>query len=84
MSEEFSQGRICKKFRAGCLVNIRQDVPSYRICLRDPAQINTELLIANGSGERVPSLIEFICQRPNDSAFQLDREGGLRIENCDP
>lgn len=84
LGEILREGCIRQKIRAGFMVNIGQDLFSLRVHIRDPTEINVELLFFEPGTEAMPGFIEFVGQQPGDSAFQLQGQGIRSILNGDP
>lgn len=84
LGEILREGCIRQKIRASFMVNVGQDLLSLRVHIRDPTDVNVELLFFEPGTEAMPGFIEFVRQLSGDSALQLQGQGIRSILNRDP
>lgn len=84
LGEILREGCIRQKIRASFMVNVGQDLLSLRVHIRDPTEINVELLFIEPGTETMPSFIEFVRQQTGDSALELQGQGIRSILNGNP
>ena len=84
LGEILREGCIRQKIRAGFMVNIGQDLFSLRVHIRDPTEINVELLFIEPGTETMPGFVEFVRQQTGDSALELQGQGIRSILDRDP